>query len=91
MFELPLRGKDETEGSTNPGIFLGLVNFVAQLDEVFDDHLKNAKVFKGTSKTIQNELLECMGHSTDLVPFVIEEDETMNIKILSFFLFDVTK
>ncbi|KAK6325060.1 hypothetical protein J4Q44_G00044020 [Coregonus suidteri] len=60
VFELALRGKDETEGSTNPGIFLGLVNFVAQLDEVFDDHLKNAKVFKGTSKTIQNELLECM-------------------------------
>ena len=27
---------------------------------MFDDHLKNAKVFKGTSKTIQNELLECM-------------------------------
>ncbi|KAF1388865.1 hypothetical protein PFLUV_G00067270 [Perca fluviatilis] len=60
VFELALRGKDETEGSTNPGIFLGLVNFVAQLDEVFEDHLKNAKVFKGTSKTIQNELLECM-------------------------------
>lgn len=60
VFELALRGKDETEGSTNPGIFLGLVNFVAQLDEVFDEHLKNAKVFKGTSKTVQNELLECM-------------------------------
>ena len=26
-----------------------------------------------------------MGHSTDSVPFVIEEDETMNIKIFSFF------
>ena len=60
VFELALRGKDETEGSTNPGIFLGLVDFVAQLDEVFDEHLKNATVFKGTSKTVQNELLECM-------------------------------
>ena len=39
---------------------LGLVDFVAQLDEVFDEHLKNATVFKGTSKTVQNELLECM-------------------------------
>ena len=48
------------EGSTNPGIFLGLVDLVAQLDEVFDEHLKNATVFKGTSKTVQNELLECM-------------------------------
>ncbi|KAL2085016.1 hypothetical protein ACEWY4_020534 [Coilia grayii] len=56
IFELALRGKDETEGSTNPGIFRGLVDFVAELDEVFDDHLKTASVFKGTSKTIQNEL-----------------------------------
>ena len=60
VFDLALRGKDETEGSTNPGIFLGLVDLVAQLDEVFDEHLKNATVFKGTSKTVQNELLECM-------------------------------
>ena len=33
---------------------------MAQLDEVFGDNLKNATVFKGTSKTVQNELLECM-------------------------------
>ena len=60
VFELALRGKDETGGSTNPGIFLGLVDLVAQLDEVFDEHLKKATVFKGTSKMVQNELLECM-------------------------------
>ena len=40
--------------------FLNLVDFVAKLDDVFDEHLKNATVFKGTSKTVQNELLECM-------------------------------
>ena len=67
VFDLALRGKDETEGSTNPGIFLGLVDLVAQLDEVFDEHLKNATVFKGTSKTVQNELLECPG-SHELQP-----------------------
>lgn len=60
VFELALRGKDETEGSSHPGVFLGLVDFVAELDEIFDEHLKNATVFKGTSKTVQNELLECM-------------------------------
>lgn len=32
VFELALRGKDEIEGSTNPGIFLELVDFVAQLE-----------------------------------------------------------
>ena len=33
---------------------------MAQLDEVFGDNLKNATVFKGTSKMVQNKLLECM-------------------------------
>ena len=60
VFELALRGKDESEGSSNPGIFRGLVDLVASLDEVFEEHLRTATVFKGTSKTVQNELLDCM-------------------------------
>ncbi|XP_062234379.1 zinc finger MYM-type protein 1-like [Platichthys flesus] len=60
VFELALRGRDESEGSSNPGIFRGLVQFIASLDEVFEEHLKTATVFKGTSKTVQNELLDCM-------------------------------
>ena len=60
VFELALRGKDESEGSSNPGIFRGLVDLVASLDEVFEEHLRTATVFKGTSKTVQNELLNCM-------------------------------
>lgn len=59
-FELALRGHDESEGSDNPGIFRGLVDLVASLDSVLEEHLQNATVFKGTSKTIQNELLDCM-------------------------------
>ena len=60
VFELALRGRDESEGSSNPGIFRGLVQLIASLDEVFEEHLKTATVFKGTSKTVQNELLDCM-------------------------------
>ncbi len=60
-FELALRGHDdETESSDNPGIFRGLVDFVASLDNVLEEHLKTATVFKGTSKTVQNELLDSM-------------------------------
>ncbi|KAM3842976.1 zinc finger MYM-type protein 1-like [Diretmus argenteus] len=59
-FELALRGHDESESSDNPGIFRGLVNFVASLDGVLKEHLENATVFKGTSKTVQNELLDSM-------------------------------
>ena len=59
-FELALRGHDETASSNNPGIFRGLVDLVASLDGVLEEHLKTATVFKGTSKTVQNELLDCM-------------------------------
>lgn len=57
-FELALRGHDETEETDNPGIFKGLINYTAALDSVLKDHLQNSTVFKGTSKTIQNELLD---------------------------------
>ena len=59
-FELALRGHDENLTSDNPGVFLGLVNFAAALDSVLSQHLESATVFKGTSKTIQNELLDVM-------------------------------
>ncbi|CAL9695642.1 unnamed protein product [Knipowitschia caucasica] len=59
-FELALRGHDESESSVNPGIFCGLVDFVASLDGALKEHLETATVFKGTSKTVQNELLDCM-------------------------------
>ncbi|XP_064180996.1 zinc finger MYM-type protein 1-like isoform X1 [Anguilla rostrata] len=59
-FELALRGHNETESSDNPGVFRGLVDLVASLDSVLEEHLKTATVFKGTSMTVQNELLDCM-------------------------------
>ncbi|XP_073337216.1 zinc finger MYM-type protein 1-like [Pagrus major] len=87
-FELALRGHDESEGSENPGVFRGLVDFVASLDTVLHEHLQTATVFKGTSKTVQNELLDCMLsvlrecivgeiRSADFVS--IQADETMDI------------
>ncbi|XP_072377882.1 zinc finger MYM-type protein 1-like [Diabrotica undecimpunctata] len=59
-FELALRGHDERKDSINPGIFRGLINFSAELDLALKDHLQQATVFKGTSKDIQNDLLDCM-------------------------------
>lgn len=59
-FELALRGHDEGDTSENPGIFRGLINFSAELDATLSEHLKNASIFKGTSKEIQNDLLQCM-------------------------------
>lgn len=59
-FELALRGHYEGNDSINPGIFRGLINFSAELDLALRDHLDQSTVFKGTSKDIQNELLDCM-------------------------------
>lgn len=60
MFELGLRGHDERETSKNPGIFLGLINYTAELDKTLKEHLESSTVFKGTSKEIQNDLLDCI-------------------------------
>ena len=60
VFELALRGHDESESSDNPGVFRGLVNFVSSIDAAMKEHLDSATVFKGTSKTVQNEILDCM-------------------------------
>lgn len=59
-FELALRGHDEKPDSLNPGVFRGLIDFSSELDDVLKTHLEKATVFKGTSKTIQNDILDCI-------------------------------
>ncbi|KAJ3608525.1 hypothetical protein NHX12_025572 [Muraenolepis orangiensis] len=49
----------------------GLVDFVSSLDTVLEEHLKTATVFKGTSKTVQNELLDSM--LSVLREYILEE------------------
>lgn len=60
LFEVALRGHDESDSSGNPGIFRGLVDFVSELDGIFKEHMEKSSVFKGISKTIQNEILDSM-------------------------------
>lgn len=60
IHESPLCGHDETVQLNNREVFLDLVEWAASLDNILDDHLKNSKVAKCTSKTIQNDLLDCM-------------------------------
>ena len=59
-FELALRGHDESQSSSNLGVFRGLIDFIAELDTSLKVHLERATVFKDTSKTIQNEILQIM-------------------------------
>lgn len=60
VFELALRGHDETDESLNRGVFKELINYSAELDIVLKEHLATSSVFKGTSKIIQNDILDCM-------------------------------
>ena len=50
----------ETLASDYPGVFLGLVNFTAALYSILNQHLESATVLKGTSRTVQNKLLDIM-------------------------------
>ena len=58
--ELGLRGSDESAASLQRGVFLDLVEQFSFLDSQLADHLSNTQVAKYTSKTSQNELLDCM-------------------------------
>ena len=69
-----MRRHDETDTSNNPGIFRGLVDFVVSLDSVLEKHLKTATVYKGTSKTIQNKLLDC--RLSVLKDYILEDAKT---------------
>ena len=57
-YELSLRGHDESSASTSAEVFRGLLDFLSDYDPVLKDHLESNSVFKGISKTIQNDILD---------------------------------
>lgn len=86
MQELPFRGHDESDESLNRGNFKELVNFVSK----FDTHLKDfldkdsdsRSVFSGTSKTIQNELI-------DSIAFILNKKIENEIENSLFFSWQI--
>jgi hypothetical protein len=38
------------------GIFRGIIDFVSSIDDAVKEHIQNSAIFKGISRTIQNEL-----------------------------------
>jgi hypothetical protein len=55
---LAFRGHDESESSLNKGNFKEFMSFLSKYDPNLKTFLDNKSVFSGTSKTIQNEILE---------------------------------
>lgn len=59
--ELAFRGHDESNESLNLGNFMELFNVLIKNDVEILEHLKKiGNVFKGISKTIQNDLIACI-------------------------------
>lgn len=54
-----LQSTEDSEVSSSPGTF-GPVDIAAALDDLFDEQLRMVAALKDKSKTMQNELLECM-------------------------------
>lgn len=86
--ELAFRGHDESSQSVNKGNFQELVNFLSKYDNKLNNFLQKATVFHGTSKTIQNDIIESVSHVveqkifseiSDALYFSWQVDETTDI------------
>ncbi|KAJ4440526.1 hypothetical protein ANN_08667 [Periplaneta americana] len=55
--ELPFRGHDESLTSVNKGNYIELLHLRSEYDPLLATHLKDSTIFRGTSSTIQNDLI----------------------------------
>lgn len=74
--ELAFRGHRENNESLNKGNYLELLELLAQEEQLLRDHFLSSSMFKGTSKTIQNELIECV--TSVLNSNIFKEIQTVN-------------
>nr|CAI5827286.1 unnamed protein product [Callosobruchus analis] len=69
--ECSFRGYDETSESDNKGNFKELIDFLKTYDQKLERFLSEATVFVGTSKSIQNDLIESI---SSVVKHKIQEE-----------------
>jgi hypothetical protein len=58
--ELPFHGHNEGEGSLNRGVSQGALNLLAIYDATLSTHLETSTTFRGTSNTIQNDIIRAV-------------------------------
>ncbi|KAL4085210.1 hypothetical protein QTP88_027069 [Uroleucon formosanum] len=58
--ELAFRGHRENTESLNKGNYLELLDLLAQEEQFLKEHFISSFIFKGTSNTIQNYLIQCV-------------------------------
>ena len=57
IHEQGFRGNDESKSSSMQGNFKDQIDLLSKYDSLLELHLSNASVFRGDSKTIQNDLI----------------------------------
>jgi len=87
--EIPFRGHDESENSSNRGNYIELAYFLAEFDGKMQTHLESATVFKGLSPDIQNDLIESVG-SFILAQIKTELQKCMHVSVLLDKISDVS-
>lgn len=55
--ELPLRGHNENNQSVNKGNYMELLISIQEFDPLLQEHLETSTIFRGTSVSIQNDLI----------------------------------
>ena len=88
--ELGFRGRIETENSINAGNFREFFKLLIKRDTEIQDHIKKIEsIFTGLSKSIQNDLIECIAEYLRTIIhnellncqfFAIQVDDTTDIR-----------
>lgn len=74
--ELAFRGYRELDESLNKGNYLELLDLLAQEEHLLKEHFLSSSIFKGTSKILQNDLIESV--TTILNSKIYKEIQTAN-------------
>nr|CAI5823530.1 unnamed protein product [Callosobruchus analis] len=80
--ECSFRGHDETSESDNEGNFKELIDFLKTYDQKLVRFLSEATVFVGTSKSIQNDLIESISS-------VVEHEIQEELRSMAFFSWQI--
>ncbi|CAF2038780.1 unnamed protein product [Rotaria magnacalcarata] len=84
LFRYARAGKSHNEGETSDyrGNYIELAYCMGEFDEKLENHFKTATVFKGTSSTIQNDIIQSISAVMLEEQIKIELNEIMYVAIL---------
>ena len=89
--ELPFRGNDESATSSNRGNYMELLDYTRSYDTVLNVHLQASTTFRGTSPSVQNDLIKAIAdvmldkitkeiRESEFVAIILDETSDVNTK-----------